>query len=322
MVSLWDVGVAGGATGRPAELARADDLHAGGVFSAHVDFCVRDGGDGAARVLTGSKDASVCVSRWGGSGAGAGGYVLERRVVGAHVGVVKCVRWREDFRPRDATDADASSSSFSEVFASCGNDGAVCVMDARARRAVVAKIDDAHGGRAVNFVEWACALGDGAGPLEHAMLTAGMDRVVRVWDVRHARRPTHEETVDTTDDAWDGPDASPFARVAASAEDGARGGSALAATLEGHAAPSSSRPKMMYHPVFVPGGALGPAVATPGEGSKRLSLYSAVDGKAVSRGDVGFDATAVFARRGGAGGGWTLALADRGEVRLYEQTWG
>ena len=49
---------------------------------------------------------------------------------------------------------------------------------------------------------------------------------------------------------------------------------------------------------------------------------SAADGKAVSRGDVGFDATAVFARRGGEGGGWTLALADRGEVRLYEQTWG
>ena len=307
-VSLWDVSVAGVATGRPAEIARADDLHAGGIFSAHVARGPSSR-DGAARVLTGSKDASACVSRWGGSGAGAGGHVVERRVDGAHVGVVRCVRWREDFRERNA---DVN------IFASCGVDGAVCVMDARARRALVAKIDDAHGGRPVNFVEWACALGDDAGGLEHAVLTAGMDRVVRAWDVRHARRPTREETTETRDDAWDGPDESPFARVAAERARGPR----PATTMEGHAAPSSSRPKMMYHPVFVPGGARGPAVATPGEGSKRLSLYSAADGKAVSRGDVGFDATAVFARRSGGGGGWTLALADRGEVRLYEQTWG
>ena len=78
---------------------------------------------------------------------------------------------------------------------------------------------------------------------------------------------------------------------------------------------------MMYHPVFVPGGA-GTRGGDAEGGSKRLSLYSAADEKAVSRGDVGFDATAVFARRVEEGGGWTLALADRGEVRLYEQTWG
>ena len=81
-----------------------------------------------------------------------------------------------------------------------------------------------------------------------------------------------------------------------------------------------------------------------------LSLYSAADGRAISRGEVGFDATAVLARGGGAGGGtrrgvhygqkvggcgigggggggdrsgaWTLALANRGEVRLYRPMWG
>ena len=57
----------------------------------------------------------------GRSGAGAGGHVVERRVDGAHVGVVRCVRWREDFRERNA---DVT------IFASCGVDGAVCVMDA------------------------------------------------------------------------------------------------------------------------------------------------------------------------------------------------
>ena len=126
----------------------------------------------------------------------------------------------------------------------------------------------------------------------------------------------------------------------------------LVAELEGHVAASVARPKMMYHPVFVREGAragagagsrsggfgFGLAVATPGEGSRGLSLYRdatepRVGGpgsttsprtSAVSRGDVGFDATAVMARRGGAGGAlaWALALADRGEVRLYRPKWG
>jgi hypothetical protein len=46
-----------------------------------------------------------------------------------------------------------------------------------------------------------------------------------------------------------------------------------------------------------------------------------------SRGDVGFDATAttMLAARDGGGvgaGGWTLAMADRGEVRVYRSKWG
>jgi len=50
------------------------------------------------------------------------------------------------------------------VFASCGNDGRVCVMDARCAPGseCVGAVDDAHGGRPVNFVEWApntCSVG-------------------------------------------------------------------------------------------------------------------------------------------------------------------
>jgi|AntAceMinimDraft_1070359.scaffolds.fasta_scaffold28706_2 hypothetical protein len=73
----------------------------------------------------------------------------------------------------------------------------------------------------------------------------------------------------------------------------------------GHVSDKVSKPKMIYHPVFVDGGGGGgvwgvqyghtyrggvgasggiPAVVTPGEGSGRLSLYSAVDGRTISRG--------------------------------------
>ena len=50
------------------------------------------------------------------------------------------------------------------MFASCGNDGRVCVMDARCAPGseCVGAVDDAHGGRPVNFVEWApntCSVG-------------------------------------------------------------------------------------------------------------------------------------------------------------------
>ena len=112
----------------------------------------------------------------------------------------------------------------------------------------------------------------------------------------------------------------------------------LVAELEGHVAASVARPKMMYHPVFVREGAragagagsgsggfgFGLAVATPGEGSRGLSLYRdatepRVSGprsttsrtSVVSRGDVGFDATAVMARRGGAGGGARVGARAR-----------
>ena len=82
----------------------------------------------------------------------------------------------------------------------------------------------------------------------------------------------------------------------------------------------------------------GVYVVTPGERSRAVSLYKVRDGSAgndirtgacmgieagdcVSRGEVGFDPTAVFARGSlsdeDAGFGWSLALANKGEVRVY-----
>ena len=308
-VSLWDVSVAGVATGRPAEIARADDLHAGGIFSAHVARGPSSR-DGAARVLTGSKDASRVRVALGRVRRGrAGGHVVERRVDGAHVGVVRCVRWREDFRERNA---DVT------IFASCGVDGAVCVMDARARRALAAKIDDAHGGRPVNFVEWACALGG-------RRRWTRTRRAHRGDGPRRSRvgRATRAKTHARRDDGDSGRRVGRTGRVAVRASrrrEGARsapgdddGGTRGAVVVE---AEDDVSPGVRAR------GREGTRGGDAGEGSKRLSLYSAADGKAVSRGDVGFGRHRRLRATEGGGGGWTLALADRGEVRLYEQTWG
>jgi hypothetical protein len=42
----------------------------------------------------------------------------------------------------------------------------------------------------------------------------------------------------------------------------------------------------------------------------------------VSRGELGYDATAVYARaRAPRGREWALALAEKSEIRLYEPLW-
>ena len=333
---LWDVRRASARTGAPPTHAACVDAHpSAGVFSA--DAC-RPEAASYFLALTGSKDATSCVTRWSDD---RGGAKVERRFEGHHHGVVKCVRWR------------VGGGVVGSVFATCGNDGRVAVMDARAERAECGAFEDAHGGAPAHFVEWGGGAFSGGGSTnrgEHALLSAGGDRVVRVWDTRRfaTSGPGGAEAaaLETIEMDAGGDDENENGFVARR-----KNRPELVAELEGHVAASVARPKMMYHPVFVREGAragagagsgsggfgFGLAVATPGEGSRGLSLYRdatepRVSGprsttsrtSVVSRGDVGFDATAVMARRGGAGGAlaWALALADRGEVRLYRPKWG
>ena len=318
-VALWDTSRVGRESGRPLELFRDFSAHDGGIFSMHWS---RGGG-----ILTSSKDGATCVSRLAddlgtvslNDKKSNGVFVVERRIDDAHVGVVKCARWR--MCPTLSSCGDGGDDA---LFATCGNDGRVCVLDKRAKRATVATLDDAHGGVAVNFLEWAAAAaasGPGVGSCvaENVFCTsASNDHRVLVWDLRFltARVPL--------------------------------------ASLAGHIPRSVTKPKALYRPAFFAGGAAGVAVVTTGERSNAASLYHlnlprgasfAVDawkeGKRnegqpngvtsrkspFSRGDVGFDATAttMLAARDGGGvgaGGWTLAMADRGEVRVYRSKWG
>ena len=317
-VALWDTSRVGRESGRPLELFRDFSAHDGGIFSMHWS---RGGG-----ILTSSKDGATCVSRLAddlgtvslNDKKSNGVFVVERRIDDAHVGVVKCARWR--MCPTLSSCGDGGDDA---LFATCGNDGRVCVLDKRAKRATVATLDDAHGGVAVNFLEWAAAAsqsGPGVGSCvaENVFCTsASNDHRVLVWDLRFltARVPL--------------------------------------ASLAGHIPRSVTKPKALYRPAFIAGGAAGVAVVTTGERSNAASLYhlnlrgasfasyDASEGKRnegqpngvtsrkspFSRGDVGFDATAtsVLAARDGGGvgaGGWTLAMADRGEVRVYRSKWG
>lgn len=61
--------------------------------------------------------------------------------------------------------------------------------------------------------------------------------------------------------------------------------------LSGHVHPTVTKCKNIYRPAFVHNGR---AVATPGERTDNISLYSVVTGNAISRGDVGCNPTMVM----------------------------
>ena len=395
-VCSWDLAVKSQATGAPKLTWRLDAGRGSGVFSMHH---ARD------ELLVGCKDWTV--RRWRlGEGAVRGAVDLDTATCveydSLHRGVVRCVRWN------DASADVARSSVFGDdsdvfnlelnlessdglgggaagpwLFASCGGDGRVAVVDTRIApsRAKVAGVDDAHGGRPVNFVEWgrrgrkagtrrAGAEGRGwgrGGGNGYSLLTSGGDAYVRLWDLR-ALATSLDETRRTGDDDDDGGESpggeSPARRMTLE----------LSREFTGHHRAGLTKPKTMTRAVFVSGGNEGrdgpigkvsgdadwnvlendddnAYVVTPGEQSLAVSLYRRARGfqnssnpdetglsrprhprlgECVSRGEVGFDPTAVFARASSPGGespappgqsssfGWSLALANRGEIRVYE----
>ena len=61
--------------------------------------------------------------------------------------------------------------------------------------------------------------------------------------------------------------------------------------LEGHVDPMHRKCSQIYRPAFVGNGM---TVATPGEVSRQISLYNTKNGKAISRGFVGYDTNLVM----------------------------
>ena len=165
VLSMWDVfkSVEGGSGRGGASVAQSvfqhAGLHSGGIFSMHEQ---------GLRVLTGGKDAVVCLSEID----PAGGVRPAHAYDGAHAGVVKCVRWLP---------AEAGSGS-TDTFASAGNDGQIYVGDARAgRRGLRAAVEGAHP-YAINFVEW-------HPESEHLLLSAGFSAEVLLHDLRKPGEP-------------------------------------------------------------------------------------------------------------------------------------
>eukprot|EP00958_Prasinococcus_capsulatus_P011418 scaffold1135_cov343-Prasinococcus_capsulatus_cf.AAC.6 len=120
---IWDIGKQ--LDGNALCLASNGTLHASGIFSMQ---------ERSSKILTASKDKNVVVSS-----------ICEDRVEKLwdfehHDSVVKCARWQ---------------SNRVDVFASCGNDGQVYVVDTRCRGTDrgLAHVLPGHG-HACNFVEW------------------------------------------------------------------------------------------------------------------------------------------------------------------------
>ena len=149
-VALWNIASVEAKKQTPSLQTRNADIHDAGVFSLDVF--------NENSIFTASKDRSVCSSRITDDGQ----LKVLRRFDEFHSGVVKCVKARSE-----------------DVFATCGNDGVVAIWDIRdSKTKPVHHIENAHGGYAVNFVEWNVE-GD-----TNQIATSAFDDSINLWDVR------------------------------------------------------------------------------------------------------------------------------------------
>ena len=158
LVKLWDV-TQESARGTARLLTTATCGHE----SSKGIFCLDEMG---GELLTGCKDRSVSRTRI----TPAGSLFNEHNYSGLHDAVVKSVSWK-------LSGAEAGVSS-PVVFASGGQDGRVCIKDARCGGAAESVVEQAHLG-GVHTVQW-CPYPNGS----HLLLSAGHDGAVHVYDHR------------------------------------------------------------------------------------------------------------------------------------------
>ncbi|CAM9627708.1 unnamed protein product, partial [Phaeothamnion confervicola] len=171
IVKLWDAVVHH--SGTPRLLATARDLHTKGIFSMHV--AANSGASGVATyggggflLATGSKDRTVALSRITAGGIRREQFLGAAGIRGgdddAHAGIVKDVRFRD-----------------AATLASCGDD----VWDLRVAGAAPAVAWAAAHTGGTHTVRWHPSDGN-------LLLTAGLDPVVRCWDLRRSSGPVRE----------------------------------------------------------------------------------------------------------------------------------
>ena len=132
-VVLWDVNKT--ASGMPKAVTRTDRLHASGIFSLDL---------AGTSVLTAGKDARSVLSTLR---TDSGEISVVRSFEEHRSSVTKCAR----FRPNTA-----SASGGPTVFADCGNDMCICVLDIRSASAspsVVIEGDASHSA-VINSLAW------------------------------------------------------------------------------------------------------------------------------------------------------------------------
>lgn len=256
-------------------------------------------------ILTGSKDKDIVLS-----GVTEGCDVEQLRRFEWHGGCVKSVAWRVAWSENGCTannnagDASSCTSSSSNLFASGGQDRLVCVKDVRSHssRADI-ELQNVHEG-GVHAVSWAGrgwkgsnelnpAADSNAGSREYFLLTAGADSVIKVFDIRSPRRELLSSS----------PACSP-----GESENKLYSPVHILRGHHYHGGPAGKTYKTIISPKFLS----DCAIITPGERSSYLTVYNAITGSTICRGEMPDVPMTVSV--GGPGGNECVAVAGRGGV--------
>lgn len=230
-IKIWDLGRAG--KSKPKLLSSSNQVHNRGVFGMEIV------GD---MVVTGSKDKTVAVSQIDPAG---GPLQLLSRYDELHSSVVKAV------------DLQANG----KVFASGSQDRSVCVVDTRdvsaSRGRPQIKLENCCEGGVY------CAQFSPHPQEQHLLMTAGLDPVIKLWDLRYMKKQNSGVLSPSTSTGSTGDASIPLF------------------TFKGHCT-SGARLKSIVPPTF-----LGSrTIVTGGQGSGRLSIYCTTTGRTLSRGTL------------------------------------
>jgi WD40 repeat protein len=336
-VVLWDVNKA--ASGTPKAVTRTDRLHASGIFS--LDLV-------GTHVLTAGKDARSVLSALR---TDTGEISVVRSFEEHRSSVTKCAR----FRPNP-------SGGVPTVFADCGNDMCVCVLDVRSSTATPSIVieGEASHGAVINSVAWhptneyilaSVILTETVADMLILQVYPGIPKLTQSPSEQVSFEPTCETPPAITSDAilraqparlcffdihlltFNSLEADSTlanwaslctVRVAVLVHDVRKPDKALH-HMSGHVAPNLKKTKAIYHPHFVDG---GNSVLVTGQGLRKLSLYDVSSGATISRGTLGYDATALasdvsgelLAAAGGKSDGIALLAPIRDSVRAAQDS--
>lgn len=132
-------------------VSRSYDLHEAGIYSMDVR------GD---KILTSAKDAKICLSSLTSTGM-----QLELGFNDLHSGVIKAVKWKDD-----------------NIFASCGNDRLINVVDIRSPKIPSIVFTDQHL-LSINHINWNCNPSSSS-LLSNLLISSSFDKTINVYDIR------------------------------------------------------------------------------------------------------------------------------------------
>jgi WD40 repeat protein len=180
-VKLWDLNAVKNSKASKSKVPKlvcsSKSIHSKCIFSMDET--------GQGRVITGSKDRAVCLSRILPDGSA----IKLEREFSLHSSVVKTVCWQPLPWAQNENFSSSGSSccAFSNpgtIFASGGQDRRVCVKDTRTPSASAdISMENVHTG-GIHTAVWSPSSGTGATPLPLLLTAAMQDNTIKVFDLR------------------------------------------------------------------------------------------------------------------------------------------